>query len=235
MKRTKIYLWLCWGILLAVACSQSKEDIIKGEFKKYVSENFDNPKDLKEILEIKAIDTISYGGLKNGAILMYGVAEQIDSLVELEHTQCNSIVNKIRGQKPIRGDYERSIMQEWLGGTFELNNDMITWIDLYFDETKYLKNTIDSLLEQTKGLSLLEYEIKTRVKDGDNLKIKTYYALEDSVSIRFFGEKPTFDDYSEPASAFYKAAKRYEDLYAIRREIVTRKLDLHKRMRSILE
>lgn len=218
-----------------LSCTKNKNDIVKDEFYKYVSQNFDDPNDLKEIVSIELIDTISYEGFFNGTKLLYEVSEQIESLDSLEKKQCDSIVNYVRTHKAVTDEYERRIITEWLIQHAELNSDMISWINIYFDEIRFLKMDIDSLLEKSRKLMLYEYEIKARVNEGTSLKLKQYYALEDSITIKFFDKKPTFSDYSEEASKFYEAANKYEEIYGIRHNIVLEKLKLNKKVMPFLE
>lgn len=222
-------------VICALSCTKDKNDIVKDEFYKYVSKNFDDPNDLKEIVSIKIIDTISYESFCNGIKLLYGNSEQIDSLESLEKIQRESIINYLRNQKRITDKYKRRILGEWIKQSLELNNDMINWIDIYFDETKSLKIDIDSLLEKSKKLMLYEYEIKARVNEGTDLKLKQYYALEDSVAIKFYDTKPTFSDYSEEASKFYEAARKYEEIENIRYNIVLEKLKQNNKIKPLLE
>jgi hypothetical protein len=227
---------LLFGIVICMlSCTKSKNDIVKDEFHKYVSQNFDDPNDLKEIVSIELIDTISYEGFCNGTKLLYEASEQIESLVSLENNQCDSIINYLQSHKPVTDEYKRGIVKEWLIQHTKLNSDMINWNDIYFDETRFLKMDIDSLLEKTKNLMLYEYEIKVRVNEGANLKLKQYYALEDSIKIRFFDKKPTFSEYSEEASKYYEAAKKYEEIYSIRHNIVLEKLKQNKKVMYLLD
>lgn len=224
------------GFLMCMfSCTKSRNSIVKEEFYNYVNQSFDNPKDLSEIVSVEPIDTISYEALKSEVELLYGIAEQTDSLVEMERSQFQSITSRLRGNKPITGNNNRNILGEWLARQSELSNDMMEWVKLCFDETRYLKIEIDSLLESNKNLLLYEYEIKTRIKKGTDLKLKSYYALEDSVKIRFFDKKPTFDDYSKSTAQFYEAANKYEELYNIRYNIVLEKLKLNETIEHIIE
>lgn len=232
---SKNVLFLFGMVICMLSCTKGKNDVVKDEFYKYVSQNFDDPNDLKEIVSIELIDTISYEDFCYGTKLLYEVSEQIESLISLENTQCDSIIYYLQNHKPITDEYKRVIVREWLIQHAGLNDDMINWNNIYFDETRFLKMDIDSLLEKTKKMMLYEYEIKARVNEGTNLKLKQYYALEDSITIRFFDKKPIFSDYSDEVSKYYEAAKKYREIYDIRHNIVMEKLKLNKKIIPLLE
>ena len=226
---------ILFGVVFCMlSCTKEKNDIVKDEFYKYVSQNFDDPNDLKEIVSIEQVDTISYESFFKAIRLLYGCSEQIDSLGSKEQTQTDSIINYLRNQYPT-DDYGKRVVREWIAQSLNLNNDQINWNNIYYDETNFLKIEIDSLLENLKGLLLYEYEIKARINDGTDLKLKKYYALEDSITIRFFDKKPTFSDYSEDASEIYKAAKKYEEIYDINHDIIIKKLELNKKIIPVLK
>lgn len=225
-----------FGIVICVlSCTKGKNDIVKDEFYKYVSQNFDDPNDLKEIVSIELIDTISYESLCNVTKLLYEISEQTETLASLGKNQSDSIINYLRNHKPVTDKDKREIIKEWLVQELELNKDMLYWINTFSDEITFLKMNIDSLLEKTKKMMLYEYEIKARINEGTNLKLKHFYALEDSTTIKFFDKKPIFSDYPKEAFKFYEATKKYENIYSIRHNIVLEKLELNKKVMSIFE
>ena len=117
----------------------------------------------------------------------------------------------------------------------ELSRNMLVWHDDYgLTMLHTMSDSVDNLLNGLKDLNIYQYKIKTRIKYGKDLKLTEYYALEDSVGYRFFERKPTFDDYSEKTAVFYKVATEYENIMNIRRNIINEKLELNKKIRSIL-
>lgn len=216
------------------ACTQTKEDKIRTEFKNYVSSNFDDPRNLKEIVSVEQIDTITYESIRNGVIALHAIDSLTNSSDSIEKEQSAIILSKIRThqyQSYYKDDLKDLIMQQ-----AELSRDMMAWIDDYgFAMLHTMSDSMDNSLNLLKGLNIYQYRIKTRIKDGDDLKLRDYYALEDSVGYRFFDRKPTFNDYSERTVEFYKVATEYEDILTIRRNIINEKLELNKQMLRILD
>lgn len=231
----KKYIGFSAIVLFALfACTQTKQDIIRDEFKNYVSSNFDDPNSLKEILSIEQIDTITYESIRNGVLSLHGIDSLTNSSDSIEKEQSAIILGKIRAHK-YNPFYKDELMSMVLRKA-ELSRNMITWIDDYgFALLRTMSDSTDSSLNRLKGLNINQYKIKIRIKDGNNLKLKEYYALEDSVGYRFFDRKPTFNDYSEGTADFYKVATEYEEIMTIRRNIIKEKLELNQKMLRILD
>ena len=210
-------------ILFALfSCSQTKEDKIRNEFKNYVSSNFDDPNSLKEIVSIEQIDTVTYEHILNGVVALH----EIDSLTNLsdsiENEQNAILLGKIRAHN--YHPYYKEELKSMALRKAELSRNMIAWID-----------STDNSLNRLKGLNIYQYKIKARIKVKDDLKLREYYALEDSIGFRFFDNKPTFNDYSEGTAEFYKVAREYEDIMTIRKNIINEKLELNQKMLRILD
>ena len=118
----------------------------------------------------------------------------------------------------------------------ELSRALISWIDDYgFALLNAMSDSTDNTLNRLKGLNICQYKLKARIKEKDGLKLREYYALEDSVGFRFFDNKPTFNDYSEGTAEFYKVAREYEDIMTIRKNIINEKLEVNQKMLRILD
>ena len=117
----------------------------------------------------------------------------------------------------------------------ELSREMIAWLDDYGNSLHIMSDSLDRTLKNLEGLCVFQYRIKTRVKEDKDLKLKDYYALEDSIGFRFFDETPTFNDYSEGTAEFYKVAREYEDIIEIRKRIINEKLELNKKIQRLLD
>lgn len=222
-------------ILFALfSCSQTKEDKIRNEFKNYVSSNFDDPNSLKEIVSIEQIDTVTYEHILNGVVALH----EIDSLTNLsdsiENEQNAILLGKIRAHN--YHPYYKEELKSMALRKAELSRNMIAWIDDYgYGMLRRMSDSTDNSLNRLKGLNIYQYKIKARIKVKDDLKLREYYALEDSIGFRFFDNKPTFNDYSEGTAEFYKVAREYEDIMTIRKNIINEKLELNQKMLRILD
>lgn len=221
-------------LFVLFSCTQTKEDKIRNEFKNYVSSNFDDPNSLKEILSIEPIDTITYESIRNGVIALHGIDSLTNSSDTIEKEQSEIILSKIRAHK-YNPYYEEELMSMVLHKA-ELSRALISWINDYgFALLNAMSDSTDNSLNRLKGLNICQYKLKARIKEKDGLKLREYYALEDSVGFRFFANKPTFNDYSEGTAEFYKVAREYEDIMTIRKNIINEKLEVNQKMLRILD
>ena len=220
-------------LFVLFACTQTKEDKIKNEFKNFVSSNFNDPNNLKEIVSIEQIDTVTYESIRNGVIALHALDSLTNSTKSIEEELSESNLSKIRAHQ--YHSYYKDDLRDLIMQRAKLSRDMLTWHDDYgLTMLQTMSDSVDNLLNGLKGLNIYQYRIKTGIKDGNDLKLTEYYALEDSVEYRFFNRKPTFNDYSERTAEFYKVAREYEDMMNIRRNIILEQLELDKKIRSIL-
>lgn len=221
-------------LFVLFSCTQTKEDEIRNEFKNYVSSNFDDPNSLKEILSIEPIDTITYESIRNGVIALHGIDSLTNSSDSIEKEQSEILLSKIRAHK--YNPYYKEELMSMVLRKAELCRALISWIDDYgFALLNAMSDSTDNSLNRLKGLNIYQYKIKARIKEKDDLKLREYYALEDSVGFRFFDNKPTFNDYSEGTAEFYKVVREYEDIMTIRKDIINEKLELNQKMMRILD
>lgn len=220
-------------ILSLFACTQTKEDKIKTEFKKYVSSNFDDPNSLKEIVNIEQIDTVSYESIRESVVALHAIDSLAIVCDSIEKEQSTIILSKIRAHQ--YSSYYKNDLRNLTMRKIELSREMIAWLDDYGNSLHIMSDSLDRTLKNLEGLCVFQYRIKTRVKEDKDLKLKDYYALEDSIGFRFFDETPTFNDYSEGTAEFYKVAREYEDIIEIRKRIINEKLELNKKIQRLLD
>lgn len=220
-------------ILSLFACTQTKEDKIKTEFKKYVSSNFDDPNSLKEIVNIEQIDTVSYESIRESVVALHAIDSLAIVCDSIEKEQSTIILGKIRAHQ--YSSYYKNDLRNLTMRKIELSREMIAWLDDYGNSLHIMSDSLDRTLKKLEGLCVFQYRIKTRVKEDKDLKLKDYYALEDSIGFRFFDETPTFNDYSEGTAEFYKVAREYEDIIEIRKRITNEKLELNKKIQRLLD
>ena len=222
-------------VLISIVCSckNSPEDKVEKEFKNYVQTEIDDPSSLKEIVSITLTDTISYEKIKEGASMLFerfALTEEIDSIYKVQNSE---LYDKLVSISSRVNDTQRSRIYNLLSEAQSISYTEYDWINKYADEKENLELGIDTMLDRLVNLNLKQYVIKTRFEEKGDLKLKDFFALEDSASIRFFNHKPTFDDYSEEASKFYKVAIKYEELISTRSVIQEKKMDILKKIQNI--
>ena len=224
----------CVIVLLAFSsCIQSKEDEVSKEFKNYVNSNFDNPKNLEEIVSVEQIDSINFEQFCKVVNNLHKLASLADTCRRIEEDQTSNIIAKIKAHK--YASFYSDDVRFWLIYNVKLTDELISCMTNYGDKEKNLSDSIDNLLLRLDGLSILQFKIKVRVKERGILKLKNYYALEDSTGFRFFDSVPTFNDYSERTAVFYKVAKEYEDIIQMRQNILDDLMELNSKTLRILD
>ncbi len=202
-------------------------------FKKYVSINFDNPQNLKEIVSVEQIDTVSYEGIRDGTIALLSLDRLVRSCDSIENIQRVLLLEKLKAHQ--YSSYYEDDIRDLVMRKVKLGREMIAWLDDYGNSVvQIMSDSLNRKWKRLEGLCIFQYRIKVRIKEGEDLKIKDYYALEDSVGFRFFDKTPKFNDYSEGTAEFYKVAREYEDIIERRKSIVDEQLRVNKEIQRFL-
>ena len=171
--------------------------IVKNEFKNYVQKTFDDPRALKEIVEIVPQDTIS---MKSIIGLIELTEETLSLQLELwnfkdsiENKRQETELNSMYHVKPKRRpSYSESIKFEQLSEAYlESGRKKM--------DAKYSLYPLRSKLNDMKfGLTyrpaIYRYEVKYRKKCADGLKLESVYAYVDSLD-GFKKIVPEIDDF----------------------------------------
>ena len=187
-----------------ISCSKpTQEELIKKAFKEYVNKNFDDPNSLKEIVSIESRDTakialqeITKSILELDSLLLY-----YDSIYN-SPTALNKMVKDLSGyenQFSNLGYYERDKIKS---AGYEYINCALK-LTLYNKESYQKKvKLVDSTLNTMIIPQIILYEIRSRVKNNEELKLNKYYALTDSIDIKVYEKEPEFEDYSPQIGEF---------------------------------
>lgn len=202
MKRLLFLLLSFLGILsITFSCGNSDKNysLIKKEFKKHVHKTFDDPNSLKEVVEIVPSDTFSIEKIKR---MIQTSLETCDLAIETAHLE-DSLqkttldVENIDRKKSRNSDFMTRMKVVNLVSTMMdlLSKNMSAIKDIY--ECKIpLEMLKDSLLYKAP---VYEYEVRYRVKKGDELKLEKQYAYIDSLSgfNKISSDRMTGEEYSE--------------------------------------
>lgn len=222
------------AFLLFVSCSESREDLIKNEFKNYIQEKIDNPQTLREIISVTATDTITQNTFEDASALLherFSLTEQTDSIYSVQNEKLNSKLLSVHSRL---GNSEKRAIFNLLSEAQSLSLAEREWLITNGKKKEYLETSIDSILQIMNGLYLIEYEIKTRFDENGKPGLKIFYALDDSNSIRFFNHKPVFEDYSETSGIFYQVAKEFEEWISARQNILELKMENLKKTQLVV-
>ena len=167
-------------LLILFSCEKTESDIVKEEFEKYVYENFDDPRDLKEIVSIEITDTITKEDIYE---LLYSFNEldsstfALDSVVTLYCTE--GITQQIKNNFSAMSNlsYYQILKARELYGKVGIS--LLSKIS--FDETSYKKSVheIDSIAKSLADFEYIQYNIKTRIENES----KTYQEVKETNTI----------------------------------------------------
>lgn len=191
MKIKAHYLMLA---LLITSC-KSTEDMIQNEFEDYVQANFDDPKDVKEIVSIKRDFYVNSDSiiakLEDGLLVGKSFDDKIDSIIKNKKQ-----VDSSRWKTP------------------EFNDFFMSNLTLAMNADGY-KSEIEEFISRAQDKEKVDldiYIIKYRIKIGDSLKLKEIYAVvdnnKDNISFYEATNKPVeFEEYTHILSIGRKYLK----------------------------
>ena len=186
MKRL-LYLF---GLLLfcmhfLISCTKpSNEEIIRKEFKDYIKLNFDNPDDLKEIVEIIPYDTLSYTSVReliSEAISLSDLVEEgYDLNSEAWHSFTDEFIKKCERYGACNMSiHNRSKLTYLLTTRSERILPELYQINAIRQSKQELQAKLDSMTYQP---AIYIYKINYRLHIGDSTKLKSHYSYIDSLN-----------------------------------------------------
>ena len=168
--------------ILTCSCGDKNMAVVKKEFKNYVQKTFDDPKSLKEIVEIIPHDTLSIEK-------MVSICSFTDSLISVNN-ELRSIKDSIRIVETeilankLKRSFNGSIIEAFQGQM--IASEMMTLINNNIDLKKDLLANQILLQGYRDSLSyhpaLYVYEISYRNQTPDGLKLESAFAYVDSLS-----------------------------------------------------
>lgn len=204
------------------SCTQTIEDRICNEFKKYVNLNFDDPGDFKEIVSIELKDTFNNASLYEIVSFSY----KLDSLNEVGYTLgTDFIVDLVDEMKPYEkryrnlSSYKREKLLEMVGEYINLEDK--TRSTTY----KNNKRLIDSAFCQLDTFDVKKYNVRIRVQKNDEQKILDYYCITEDGVFRFYDKKPTLTEMTPKCESFIKKIYEYNQQTEEYQSIITQRVN----------
>lgn len=155
------------AIFILYGCDNSIESRIKKEFKTYIKNNFDNPNLVKEIVSVEAADTISNRANLVSIKKVLSLSEESDSLSEYL----------------LQKNKNFHLKRELEYNDRRIVNESINFILDHIIDANIAKRTLKDYVDSFKlMIPKYGYKIKYRVKVGDELQMKEYYAYRDSAT-----------------------------------------------------
>ena len=205
----KILHFLLLTFLLG-SCSKTQEDFVIDEFEKFVKENFDDPKDLEEIVAVEITDTTT----KESLFEMLALCYELDSITAINDSLYDNFFPKLleisKKNENIITELSYYKREKIRSLAVQCSNSLIKKMAFDSEEYNKQKESLDSIINSINDFKIIEYKIKARVKESNNLKLKTYYALFNSATdIDIYNDKPIIDNYSGEVSEFFNVFKKY--------------------------
>ena len=194
-----------------ISCSSEQptiQNLVEKDFMNYVQDNFDNPKDLKEIVSINIEDTVSYESLKGIAkdcIKMIEATDSIDKELQDDYSEKMKFMSRIDMSSFEKEKYTK------------MRLECLRYVEEEYLECSKSENILKSIVEKKDGccdsLYYVFYEIKVRTLVNNKLKLQKYYAsVQNNNIIKIYSEPITMKDLP---SGFQYITDAIEDSRAI--------------------
>lgn len=181
------------GVLLTACSPKSNERLVEDSFREYVQMNFDNPKCLKEIVNISVSDTVSAEKTKNMAEKTLLTTNEYIELLKNRNDSLHNVFTTFwnnagsREMQRIKSRYSgdqnmMSLVMKVMTNTYSVI-EYASSAD--YKKEKSLEKDIESAIAELSNDStfIVVYEIKARVENSNkDLKMETFYA-------KFFKDK----------------------------------------------
>ena len=210
-----------------ISCSPEQpttQDLIEKEFMTYVDHNFDNPKDLKELVSINVEDTISYQLLKDVA---KGYIEMMENTDSLSNARLDDFSEKAKNMHQL--DLNSFEKEKY----FTMILECYSYVGGESLNCVKSKNILKQMIEKTDScidnLSYVIYEIKVRELVNDKVKLQKYYAsVKNNGYIEIYGEPITIADMPDQ---FRDLADALDDFSAKYKK----RVEIDKKLQEILD
>lgn len=187
----KILLLMFIAMAFVSCADNSPKGKVEKAFKDYVSKNFDDPKSLKEIVSIDVNDTINIHNIiyYTGELIM--VCDKKDSLCESTY---NAITNAIKGTNEIKRNHRVKEKYDKYISAVNKRRDSFIWRINKKDGFSY-KDNLKSMIKNTRNSDTIFIcsEIKYRNIENGDIKLKSIYALHDTLYNNIDIYKDKFD------------------------------------------
>ena len=154
--------------------------VIRKEFKSFVQSNFDDPKNIKEIVEISPKDTLSREKIKLLANITIEYADLYLRAKEIKDSVYNVALERINpAKRRFRGDdYDRI---QGLKIITDLTSKRMDLIDKDYQirlQKRWLQQELDTLIYAP---AIYCYEIRYRIQTSEGIKLRSAFAYIDSL------------------------------------------------------
>lgn len=189
---------------MSTSCKEKSS--IELAFDKYVAENIDDPSSFKELVAVSRIDSVDFTEWADNGRKMIELSEQSDSLV----LEFSDLTKKTKFDFTLP-QYKSTVNYIKMHMTFWENNTINE-----LTSREKLKKAIEKI--DTANSKLMIYEIKSRFKENNELKLKTFYATENNKGeIVVSSEKTCIENYDGSNIDIINSCKEYQ-FFSVRKQ-----------------
>lgn len=206
MKKLFFYITMLMLAVSIASCSSDKSKV-KSAFNDYVQSNFDDPKDLMEIVAIDSCDTVGIKQLKTSLV----EAKELYDSLKKENKELSQKVtsipqeklHKLWGENPAFFSAYKEYIMSNLNAMQDDENVSSMLIDAFGGEHVTSPDERYKKAMEAKGNTIIQYTIKARVNIKGKPTLQTYYAICDSTlsSIKIGTRKVQVSDVMEQSVA----------------------------------
>lgn len=163
------FVFLVLPLIIFASCKEESYKEIRKAFRQYVTENFGNPKDMKEITLIELKDTVNISELRTPII---EALEADSTLIVKQDSILHWMMNNDEQFKKVVFWFENEFLDE-MGQMCD-----------YEKRKKHLRvrENIKNKIEESYNAPnyYIHYLIKARISDGERNNVKEFHAYKDS-------------------------------------------------------
>ncbi len=237
MKKLIIFMPIFVLFFIITSCTSSKGEGIIDKFNKYVATNFDDPNSLKEIVEVKTVDSITYSTFVDVVTSTYQADTLLREIDSLNSIKVEGLFAVLKRDVDKYNDIDKARIRLIFKDLMDLGEQEKNWLTYDYGELQYLKKDLDSSLKKLDNICIYIYEIKTRIKINGELKLKSYYALEDNVrkDILFLDYEPDIEDCPQEVKDFNEIRNKYVKIQNKYDTITTKMTECVKKLKFYIK
>lgn len=203
-------------LCVLVSCGPKDKNIgvIKKEFKSFVQKTFDDPKSMKEIVEISATDTISLEFMRN---LSSMTVDLMDTSLKLYKMKDSVATDQIEhAYKKMKKSFSGGYYEAFKGQLMATEIISLTQKSIDAKKSAYIAKEKMTAVRDSLSYhpALYVYEIKYRKETPDGLKLNSAYAYVDSLA-GFKAILPEKDDTEMICEDYKKAFETSKQCYSV--------------------
>lgn len=204
-------------VILASCGTKTNDDIVKESFNNYAELNFDDPSKVKEVVGITYGDTLSSKSFAEMLSEIKAMSDSLENVSKALPDKANALATK-HGNK-VR--HNPLFISAWREYEQSLKNNMEQRWELVSSvmSDNFVPITKDSILNH-QDFALLEFTIKYRIKEGEDLKLKEKNGFLDLKTSEAYFDETDNDSLMNFINEILKTMKYYNSLMELESDVI---------------